>query len=211
MRTVSGLGARGGRLLRRTRAGPSFPGPPARQERGRDRPRGKARASACCLRDSGDAARGLPSGLPSRPARGRTVNGDPAGLSVGRPVTRPETVPVGRRPARRQESHAGAARRGEPAACRTPRPGQPVSAQCSADTGRAGLRGLACSLAGLGCQGGPAACAPGVQSTQGNGKSKNGPRGPRGSAATWACAAHLPFKWERAPIFCGAVPYRSTF
>ena len=100
-----------------------------------------------------------------------------AAFPVGGPVKAPRRAGR-RRPARRQESHAGAARRGEPVACRTPRPGQPVSAQRSADTGRAGLRGLACSLAGLGCQGGAAACAPGVQSTQGNGKSKNGPRSP---------------------------------
>ena len=52
-------------------------GSTAQQERGPGPPRGKARASACCLRDSSDAGRGLPSGLPSRPARGRTVNGDP--------------------------------------------------------------------------------------------------------------------------------------
>ena len=46
-------------------------------------------------------------------------------------MKRPETVPAGRRPARRQESRAGAAQAGEPIACRTPRPGRPVSAQCS--------------------------------------------------------------------------------
>ena len=46
-------------------------------------------------------------------------------------MKRPETVPAGRRPARRQESRAGAAQAGEPIACRTPRSGRPVSAQCS--------------------------------------------------------------------------------
>lgn len=234
MRTVSGLGARGGRLLRRTRAGSSFPGPPAQQERGRDRPRGKARASACCLRDSGDAGRGLPSGL-------HQPSGSRAGCKRRSPLAFPWAgrCSAPRRCRSGDVQHGGrsrtsavlldpspAERRAQgplvlsaapipaaqgfgprlfprcarvPGAARQPvRPGCKARRETEIQKRAAGGLGACCAPC---CRGLEAPRVPPLQSRPGGGR----------PAATWACAAHLPFKWERAPILCNAVPYRSTF
>ena len=213
MRTVSGPGARGGR------------------------PRGKARASACCLRGNGDAGRGLPSGLhqPSGPRAGCKRRSPPAfpwaaRCSAPRRCRSGDAQHGGRSRTlgrRGGESQSPAERRAQggplvpsaapiPAAQgfeASPVPSPASGARAARQPVRrgakhAGKREIQKRAAdGLGGLPRPV--------LQGSGGAPRAPaaiqaRG-RAPAAIWACAARLPFKWECAPIFCDAVPYRSAF